>query len=309
MKIKAARVYFHPEILGKISRSYDVVHTFTFFTYSSILASFFKSSIKVIRSEVGPIGGINFIKAQQGVYSHLVHFYRLAYDYVTAYNFIEFRALKKLGFTEDRIIVVPPMIEFEKFSKLRRESVQTEEQIIIGIIGRISPEKGIHKAIPLFKLLASKIPDYHRRIKLILAGRIDNSTYASRVLTSLKRVLGSSFIYIGEVASPYGFYKLVDIVIVPSLVETGAIVVLEAMASGKCVIASNIYPINQYIIHGINGFLFDTVSNAIQILLNIIEGAIDLNKISLKAQEEAQKYDYRFVCAKLEKLYRNALRH
>jgi len=306
MKIKAARVYFHPEMLSKISKSYDVVHAFTFFTYSSILASFFRSGIKVIRSEIGPIGGMNFIKAQQGIYSHLVRFYRFTYDYVTAYNSMEFEALKKLGFTEDRIMVVPPMIEFERFSKLKKESIQTEEQITVGIIGRISPEKGMHKAIPIFKLLASKMPDYHRRLKLILAGRIDNDIYAYKVLTGLRRILGPNFIYIGEVASPYKFYKLVDVVIVPSLIETGAIVVLEAMAAGKCVIANNIYPINQYITHGVNGFLFDTVQGAVQILLNIIKGAIDLNKISLKSQKEARKYDYRLICAKLEKMYRSA---
>jgi len=306
MKIMAARVYFHPEILDKISKLYDVVHAFTFFTYSSVLALLFRSGIKVIRSEAGPIGGPNFVKAHRGIYSHLTHLYRFAYDYVTAYNFMEFEALKELGFAADRIIIIPPMIEFERFSKLRRNSMQTKDQITVGIIGRISPEKGIHKAIPIFKLLASKMPDYRRRVKLILAGRIDNDIYASKVLTSLRRILGSSFIYIGEVASPYRFYKLVDVVIVPSLVETGAIVVLEAMAAGKCVIANNIYPINQYITHGVNGFLFDTVPDAVQILSKIIEGTVDLNKISLKGQEEARKYDYQLVCAKLEKLYRSA---
>jgi len=309
IKIKAAKVYFHPEILIKISKSYDVVHAFTFFTYSSVLASFFKSDIKVIRSEIGPIGGSNFIKARQGIYSYLIHFYRLTYDYITAYNFMEFEALKELGFSENRVVIVPPMIDFERFSKLRKSNTKAGEQITVGIIGRISPEKGMHRAIPVFKLLASKVPDYHRKVKLVLAGRIDNNVYASKVLTSLKRILGPSFIYIGEVAPPYRFYGLVDVVIVPSFTETGAIVVLEAMAAGKCVIASNIYPINLYITHGVNGFLFDTTSDAVQTLFNIIEGTIDLNKISLRAQEKARQYDYRLVCTKLEKLYSSAFRY
>jgi len=302
MRIKVARVYFHPEIFIKMGKSYDVVHAFTFFTYSSVIAPFFRSSVKVIRSEIGPIGGSNFIKARRGIYSHLVRLYRFAYDYITAYNPVELEALKALGFSEDRIVVVPPMIDFEVFSKLTKDNEQTGDQITVGVIGRISPEKGMHRLIKIFKSLLSKTPN-HRKVRLILAGRIDDNAYAFKVLSGLKGILGSNFIYVGEVAPPYKFYKLVDIVIVPSLTETGAIVVLESMAAGKCVIASNIYPINLYVKHGVNGFLFDSELDAARILSDVVEGAISLSEISLRAQEEARKYDYRLVCARLEKVY------
>jgi len=309
IEIKAAKVYFHPEILTKISKSYDVVHTFTFFTYSSVLASLFKSGIKVIRSEIGPMGGSNFIKTRRGIYSYLTRFYKFVYDYITAYNLMELKALKELGFEENRVIVAPPMIDFERFSKLTRYNIQDDDKVTVGVIGRISPEKGMHRVIQIFKLLASRNPNYHRRVRLILAGRIDNKIYASKVLAGLKKVMGPNFIYVGEIAPPYRFYKLVDVVLVPSLSETGAIVVLEAMASGKSVIARNIYPIYLYVKHGVNGFLFDTESDATQILSNIVEGVIDLKEISLKAQEESRKYDYRVVCTKLEKVYKNALKY
>jgi glycosyltransferase involved in cell wall biosynthesis len=100
---------------------------------------------------------------------------------------------------------------------------------------------------------------------------------------------------------------MVDIVIVPSLTETGAIAVLEAMATGKCVIASNIYPINLYISHGINGFLFNNFHEATEILRGILEGSVNTELVSAKAQEYAKNHDYRVICKVLEQVYRQGL--
>jgi glycosyltransferase involved in cell wall biosynthesis len=147
------------------------------------------------------------------------------------------------------------------------------------------------------------MPDASHRLKLILAGPIDDDEYAKRVLTDFRNLLQSRFIYLGEVAPPYRFYQNVDIVVVPSVTETGAIVVLEAMASGKCVIASNIYPIYLYITHRVNGFLFNTPSEAATIILELLWGSIDIKSISEEAQKYAKEHDYRNICQILERIY------
>jgi glycosyltransferase involved in cell wall biosynthesis len=82
---------------------------------------------------------------------------------------------------------------------------------------------------------------------------------------------------------------MVDIVIVPSFTETGAIIVLEAMAAGKCVVTSNIYPINLYVSHVINSFLFNTPSEAAEIISNILAESVNIEHILAKAQEYAKK--------------------
>jgi glycosyltransferase involved in cell wall biosynthesis len=305
-QIKKAKIYFHPDILKEICQTYDIVHSFTFFTFSSVLATLVMSGVKVIRAEVGTPKRLDFVKARHGVYSTLVNVYKGSYDYITVYNRLEAKSLDLLGFPKERIVILPPIVDFEIFSSLC--SAHGISSINIGIIGRISPEKGIHRVVPIIKETLKGVPDASRRLKLFLAGRIDDERYARKILMDLRNLLQSRFIYLGEVAPPYRFYKSVDIVIVPSLIETGAIVVLEAMAAGKCVVASNIYPINLYISHGLNGFLFNTPSEAAKIVLDIIRGYIDVKFISREAQKYAKKHDYRVVCQALEKIYHHSSR-
>jgi glycosyltransferase involved in cell wall biosynthesis len=303
-KLRNANIYVHPSILHELFRSFDVTHSFTFFTFSSMLGILAKAYIKVIRSEIAQPQGSNFFKAKKGIYSTLVHMYKNSYSYVTAYNHLEAKSLELLGFTKNRIVLLPPMIDFKKFSLLRKLS---EHELNIGVIGRISPEKGIHRIVPIVKELMKDKQGTSHRFRLILAGRADEGKYASAILSSLQKLLGSRFIFLGEVAPPYRFYKMVDIVIVPSLIETGAITVLEAMAAGKCVVASNIYPINLFISHGINGFLFNTPSEATKIISSILAGFVNIELVSAKAQEYAKNHDYRVICKVLERVYRRGL--
>jgi glycosyltransferase involved in cell wall biosynthesis len=306
LQIKKAKVYFRPDVVKKLFQNYNVIHSFTFFTFSSLLATINKSKVKLIRSEVGAPGGLNFIKSRHGIYSTLVNAYKDNYDYVTAYNRLEAESLELLGFPRERIVILPPMIDFKVFSSLR--SIHEDSSLNIGIIGRISPEKGIHRALTLVKELLKGLQG-EGEFKLFLAGRADDERYAKKVLTGLRDLMGSRFIYLGEVAPPYGFYKCVDVVIVPSLIETGAITVLEAMAAGKCVVASDIYPINLYISHGLNGFLFNTPREAAKILLDVLEGCVDLESISKEAQRCAEKHDYRVICQALENVYYRGLKN
>jgi glycosyltransferase involved in cell wall biosynthesis len=285
-KVRRANIYIHPYIVHELFRSFDVAHSFTFFTFSSILGVFARANIKVIRSEIGQPYGLNFIKAKRGVYSALVHIYKRNYSYVTAYNHLEAKSLESLGFPKSKIVLLPPMIDFKMFASLRKPP---DHILNIGVIGRISPEKGIHRIVPIVKELIKDTQTTSHKFRLILAGRADEEKYASAILSSLQKLLGSRFIYLGEVALPYRFYKMVDIVIVPSFTETGAIIVLEAMAAGKCVVTSNIYPINLYVSHVINSFLFNTPSEAAEIISNILAESVNIEHILAKAQEYAKK--------------------
>jgi len=136
-------------------------------------------------------------------------------------------------------------------------------------------------------------------------GSLDYSNYIYYFLIVAK-LLGLRFIYLGEVALSYSFYRIVDIVIVPSFTETGAIIVLEAMAARKCVVTSNIYLINLYVSHVINSFLFNTPSEAAEIISNILAESVNIEHILAKAQEYAKNHDYRVTCKVLEQIHRQS---
>jgi len=68
LRVNRTKIYIDPILLKKFYQTYDVVHSFTFFTFSSIRAILAKSNIKVIRTEIGaPNGSKNFIKAKHGI--------------------------------------------------------------------------------------------------------------------------------------------------------------------------------------------------------------------------------------------------
>jgi len=48
------------------------------------------------------------------------------------------------------------------------------------------------------------------------------------------------------------------------------------------------YPINLYISHGINGFLFNMLSKATEIASSILAGSIDIELVSAKSQRYAK---------------------
>ena len=305
-RFKGAVIYFHPSMFKPLFQSFDVIHTFTFFTFSSIYAIAFRGRVKLIRSEISHPGSLTFLKAQSKgtIYSRLKNYYRKYYDYYTVYNELERKSLELLGFPKEKIITVKPMIDYDMFSRLNRSKF--DDEIFIGVIARLSPEKGLHRLITIMKKVKNSSPEILKKIRLLLAGRIDHQSYAFQVLTNLSKLLKEKFLYMGEVAQPYKFYKMIDVLIVPSLIETGAITVLEGMAAGKIVIASDIYPINLYIKHGYNGFLFRSPEDTVKILHQIISMGSELKNIARRAQEYARKHDYKIVCQTLEKIYINS---
>lgn len=309
-QIRSTTIYLHPNMFRYFFEEYDVIHSFTFFTFSSLFGAILKSDVKIIRSEIGSLQGETFWKSiNYSAYRTFVDIYKKFYDYITVYNSIEAEALVTLGFEKNKILEVKPMIDFDTFSALRREPVSIDDgsEVIVGTIARISKEKGIHRLVKIFEKMNDSLS--RNKIKFLLAGRIEDACYFAEVYSRLKELLGEKFEYLGEIAPPYNFYKTVDVVVVPSLTETGAIVVLEAMAAGKVVLASNIYPINLYIDHGYNGFLFKNSQEAAKVLEAVVENYAEIKKISLNAQKVARQYDYRIVCRKLEQVYLSSPRN
>ncbi|GEM_PF-1183125 len=295
---------FIPKKSG-LSSEFDVLHAFTFFTYSSIIAPFlYDSRLRVLRSEVMYPGSMNFHKARKQYYI-LNLMYRRLYDFVTAYNVVEAKSLEMLGFPRGRICLLPIMIDWNKFHSCIKSF--EHDEIVIGTIARLSPEKGVHRLPKIMYLLKNLLEETKRKYRFVLAGRIENKKLSKLVIKKLKEILREKFEYLGEIAPPYPFYKKVDIVLIPSLTETGAITVLEAMAAGKVVIASDIYPINLYIQDRVSGFLFRNEHEAAKILSEILRGKYSIQTLQSKAINYAKRHDYNTICAKLENIYYKGL--
>ncbi len=182
----------------------------------------------------------------------------------------------------NRTFVVPNGVDIDRFRPFPRDQGNK-----FGYLGRLSPEKNLFTLIKaaedanIYLLIAGKGPLY-RRLKAFENEHI--------------KVLG----YVGDASS---FYRSIDVFILPSLVEAQPIVLLEAMASGLPVIATDVGD-NRYLIKG-NGIICGTsrkeLSSAIESILSM-----DTVKMGEKSREIAKDYTWDKIAKKIVDIYRSA---
>jgi len=127
-------------------------------------------------------------------------------------------------------------------------SKSISNKIKFGFAGRISKHKGIELLLDVFSKLN------YNGIELLIAGTGEQKYY-NNLRNKYKNKENIKFM--GFVKSE-NFYKLIDVIIVPSLWnEAFGRVIIEAMSYGIPVIGSSRGGIPEVIIDGENGFLFD----------------------------------------------------
>ena len=128
-----------------------------------------------------------------------------------------------------------------------------EAEKVILLPAGIRPVKNVAFALPLL----ARLHDQGARLYFVLIGPILNRGYASEVLAELEKCAFAH--YFGEVGHHAigWFYEHADIVLNTSSFEGGmANSVLEAMAFGKAVLASNIEGNRSVIMDGVTGLLY-----------------------------------------------------
>lgn len=105
---------------------------------------------------------------------------------------------------------------------------------VILFVGRISPHKGVHLLIDVFKLIKQQIPN----LKLIIAGKHAYEDYSEK----LKKASDESIIFVDHISYddiPY-YYAACDIYTTCSLCETFDLPIVEAQLCGKPAVAFDI---------------------------------------------------------------------
>jgi spore coat protein SA len=126
--------------------------------------------------------------------------------------------------------------------------------------GRLTPIKGVHILIEAFRELRIRWPD----LRLIIVGSsffegATRTPYEDRLLELVKPMLSAVAFtgYIDHAALKY-LYSAVDVVVVPSIwQEPCGLVVLEAMASGTCIVATGVGGTPELVDQEVNGLLVE----------------------------------------------------
>lgn len=222
--------------------------------------------------------------------------------------------LKKYNLHEDKVVVYPSggidTTVFKPLNKIYIEDFRkkiiktTDNKIVIGFASRIEESKGWRYLIEAINLL--KDDNAIENFKFIIIGSGKDSTKMQQLIDQYKLnkyIIKKDLVSQEELNS---YFNLFDIFLFPTKKESLGLVAIEAMATKTIIIASDIPPLNGYIIPGETGFLVE-MGNSIQ-LSEVIKQVGDLDtevleKIKSNAYEISLKYSQKNINKVFEKIF------
>jgi len=221
------------------------------------------------------------------------------------------KLMQEYGIPEEKIINLPDGVDLKeieeniKESPLVREDLGiTDKDFVIISVGRLQPEKGATHLIKALKILKEKIPE----IKLIQVGagseeeRIHNLVHEHSLVDNFephKNLTDEQL---------FGCYSLADVFVTPTLYEGLPQVVLEAMATGLPIVATNTGENPQVVEEGVNGYLIppkDPKAIAEAVMKMRDEGRIQ--EMGEKSREKIKEYDWNNIAEKALRGYEKLL--
>ena len=157
--------------------------------------------------------------------------------------------------TTDQVAVVHNAIVLGDYAPtgarggVRRELGLSDDDRLVGVIGRISIEKGCLEMVDAFAAVAGKHPGIH--LAFIGEGPLA-ATVAERARAS---GLEARVRFLGHQTRIQPFYEAIDLLVSPSRTEGISNVILEALASGCPVVATRVGGTPEILEDGTSGLL------------------------------------------------------
>jgi glycosyltransferase involved in cell wall biosynthesis len=137
----------------------------------------------------------------------------------------------------------------QSFPDVRKQYDVRNDEILLGLVGRLSPEKGHRFFIEAFKSIAAAAP----QVKAMIVGEGQEREAITRAIS--RHGLEGRILLTGYQKNVSPFHNAFDILLLPSLSEGMPNAALEAMMFAKPVIASRAGGIPEVVLDGKTGLL------------------------------------------------------
>ena len=214
--------------------------------------------------------------------------------------------LAEVGMPEDKITVIPCPIPVELIRKVQAEAEKPDDVMRIVTVANLIWQKGLSYLIAA----AKKVCEHMRNVEFIVVGEGPLRDELLRQIKELK--LEDKVVLAGSL--PYEeALKLTasaDIFVLPSVYDQLPIVILEAMALGKPVVATNVCGIPEVIEDAKTGLLVkpSDVDSLAEAILKLIENPELRERLSQEASRAATCYDIKSVVRLHIRNYLEAIR-
>lgn len=314
---------------------FDVWNIFSYFTVKKILR---KENPEIVHTH--NLAGLSFsvfdaIKSQKIKTIHTCHDYYLLCPYANLICPLTNWRFKKIPpffcrwyrqttrrVLKNKIDVVLTPSKFVMETHLKNGFFKNSKQVVLPLgINSINSQDAGNQSNKLFNILCVSQLAQHKGVDILLkAFKSLSSANCSKleiVGTGTERknleklAEGNENIkFLGQLSyqEVQKKYQDVSLVVIPSLApETFSLVMFEAMANGKLIIASKIGALDEYIKNHETGLLFETgsINNLKETLEKVINSPDLIKKIGQNAKEFAQEFTFEKHWKKLEEIYKN----
>lgn len=208
-----------------------------------------------------------------------------------------------------KVVLIPNGIELRPEFEWASRRSSFRERVVLGCLGNVRPVKGYE-----FLLAALKHPAVSTSVlwELRIGGQILDHDCHRRLLreASHPRLRGRVF-FRGEITDVPGFMKEIDIFILPSLAEGFSNSLLEAMAAGRAIVATEAGGNAEVIRGGKDGFLVpagDAPALA-QKISRLMEDPLLASRLGESGRKRVgSSFSSEQMCRRMEELYRQVLR-
>ena len=198
--------------------------------------------------------------------------------------------VRALGMRAEQVVTVPNGVDHERFNPERREPRPVPHVVMVG---RLIPNKGP-------ELFVEALAALRARGTAFTAALVGDGPQRPALERSVReRGLAGQVTFTGHVADVAAELRRADVLARPSLTEGMPLAVLEAMASGVCVVASEVEGTTDVVEHGTTGLLFPprSLAGLVAALERVLESPAERGRLAAAGQRASLAYSWETAAA------------
>lgn len=204
--------------------------------------------------------------------------------------------------------IIPNGVDLEHFSPdVSPIDEYRDGKVNLLFVGRLEKRKGLNYLLKAYRQIKAEMPD--SRLIIVGPGTRLRKKYEKQVIRSgLEDVIFTGHVSYDELPR---YYQTADIFCAPATdCESFGIVLLEAMALGKPVVASDIGGYSGLVAHGVDGLLVPPRDSGrlAQALLSLMADEPRRQQMGVQGRVKAEKYAWKHVAQRVLDYYLRVLK-
>jgi glycosyltransferase involved in cell wall biosynthesis len=194
--------------------------------------------------------------------------------------------LRRCGVKEDKNVYIRNGVDLDEIDAVRPQDGKPNGMVLIGYVGRLVEGKNIPDLLRAFR----SVKDGRGNMRLVVVGEGPLEPELRR--TAAAMAIEDSVLFAGYRSDALSLLKTFDVLALPSRSEGIPRSVMEAMAAGVPVVASDIPGNRELVEHRRTGLLFpaDDTERLAEAILYLVDHPADAREMSVRARERMERH-------------------